>query len=39
MKCMRTLAPYPSVKVYGNNFMSSILWHINIYHFYVYSRF
>ncbi len=36
---MRTLAPYPTIKVHGYNFVSRIFWYINIRYSHIYSRF
>ena len=39
VECMRTLAPYPTIKVHGYNFVSRIFRYINIRYSHIYSRF
>ena len=39
MKCMRSFAPNPTVKVHCNNLVTGIVRHINIFHMYINSWF
>ena len=39
MKCMRSFAPNPTVKVHCNNLVTGIVRHIDIFHMYINSWF
>ena len=39
MEGVRTLTPYPSIKVHSYDLVARALWRINIRHSYIYRRF